>query len=184
MKVLVSSQPGPFVSVVPGLSAPACFTAMVTEFEPYDLDLEVAVVEGRFVCTGFEARRAPGGAAVTTEGLRRIPVATLVRLAAQKVAMRVEPGSGVATHEPMQFEDARQLAAAGPTDATLQYVAFHYQLAYALGDGPTMAVQERLGLARSTAGRWVDMARRRGFLGAAERPGKAGPGGGTDDGQR
>jgi transposase len=48
-----------------------------------------------------------------------------------------------------------------------------YQVAYATGESPTKAVMDRLGLPRSTAGRWIRMARKRGLLGPAT-PSKAG----------
>ena len=168
------------VFVAPGISAPSRFAVEVTEQEPYDVALMVEVVGGRFVCTSFTASPGAEGEPITTEGLRRIPVATLVRLGAQQVAMQFEQhGEGdtaYTRHESTSWTDTKRLVAAGPTDETLRFVAFQYRFAYAVGEGPTKAVQERLGLPRSTAGRWVDMARKRGYLGAAEGPGKAGPG--------
>lgn len=53
----------------------------------------------------------------------------------------------------------------GPTDEALKFTAAAYKLAYALGEPPTQGVAERLLLKRSTAGNWVMLARKRGFLG-------------------
>ena len=56
----------------------------------------------------------------------------------------------------------------------MKWVAHFYRLGYAISYGPTKQVAESLGLKRSTAGRWVGMARERGYLEPAEGPGKAG----------
>lgn len=56
----------------------------------------------------------------------------------------------------------------------MKWVAHFYRLGYAISYGPTKQVAESLGLKRSTAGRWVGMARERGYLEPAEEPGKAG----------
>ena len=65
------------------------------------------------------------------------------------------------------------VAAAGPTDEALWWVAHIYRLALVKGDAPTKRY-ELMALPTSTAGRWVTLARQRGFLGPAEGPGKAG----------
>jgi transposase len=67
----------------------------------------------------------------------------------------------------------RVQAGGGPSDADLRAVADVYQLAYVTGGAPTKTVMERLGLPRSTAGRWIALARERGLLGPAT-PRKAG----------
>ena len=61
----------------------------------------------------------------------------------------------------------------GPSDEDLRTVAALYQVAYATGQAPTKLVMNRLDLPRSTASRWVRMARDRGLLGPAT-PRKAG----------
>ncbi|MGI8868763.1 MAG: hypothetical protein ACR2F6_07920 [Mycobacteriales bacterium] len=71
-------------------------------------------------------------------------------------------------------EDIARLKAAGPTEDTLKWVARSYRLALILGEPPTRAVERDLRVPRSTAGRWVALARERGHLGAAEGAGKAG----------
>lgn len=67
----------------------------------------------------------------------------------------------------------RARAGGGPSDEDLRAVADVYQLAYVTGGAPTKTVMERLALPRSTASRWVRMARERGLLGPAT-PRKAG----------
>lgn len=59
-------------------------------------------------------------------------------------------------------------------DVELRDVAAVYRTAHAAGDPPTKAVAARFGVARSTAGRWIAEARRRGHLGEAPRPRMAG----------
>ena len=52
-----------------------------------------------------------------------------------------------------------EVAKHGPTPEALEAVATIYRLAYATSEAPTKAVVETLGLAGSTAGRWVMQAR-------------------------
>ena len=62
----------------------------------------------------------------------------------------------------------------GLDDESLRIAASIYQVAYLIGDPPTRKVETLLDLPRSTAGRWVTEARKRGYLSAARGPGKAG----------
>ena len=66
------------------------------------------------------------------------------------------------------------VAANGPTDEALGWVAYAYRLALVVGEAPTKAVRDSMGLPQSTAARWVQQARQRGFLGPSEGRGKAG----------
>ena len=62
----------------------------------------------------------------------------------------------------------------GPiTDERLRQVADIYRAACFATGAPTNAVRDQLGVPRATAGRWVSLARQRGFLGATQ-PGVAG----------
>ncbi len=70
----------------------------------------------------------------------------------------------------------RTTFAEGPTDEALQAAATVYRLAHACGEPPTKAVEDRFGLTRSTAGRYVAKARERGLL-KQTTPGKAAAGG-------
>jgi transposase len=74
--------------------------------------------------------------------------------------------------EPIALSE-RARAGGGPSDEDLRAVADVYGLAFVTGGAPTKTVMERLGLPRSTAGRWIKMARERGLLGPAT-PRKAG----------
>lgn len=108
---------------------------------------------GRMVCQRLTIERRPGGPPVTGEALRRIQVQALVRAETRRSLASVLVG------------DPRQAAVAGPIDDTLRLVAEVYRIAYLCSDPPTATVAGRFGLPRSTAGRWVAMARARGFLG-------------------
>ena len=72
---------------------------------------------------------------------------------------------------PVLSERAR--TGGGPSEEDLRIIAMVYQVAYATGTPPTKAVMLRAGVPRSTAGRWIRMARERGLLGPAT-PRKAG----------
>jgi hypothetical protein len=60
------------------------------------------------------------------------------------------------------------------SDAHFKKVADIYREAAMAGQAPTQAIAEAFPTSRSNAGRWVMEARRRGFLGEAPAPGKAG----------
>jgi hypothetical protein len=90
--------------------------------------------------------------------------------------MTHEHADGVTSETVRVFtpEVVEHMRSAGPVPSTLEAVAYLYRVAVLMGEPPTKAVEETLGLARSTAGRWVAQARQEGFLGPAETPGKAG----------
>jgi hypothetical protein len=74
--------------------------------------------------------------------------------------------AGVGTAAPVLTEQEVELARLrGPVDSTLRTTAAIYKAAAAVGDPPLQAVERTLGLPRSTAGRWVSLARGRGLLG-------------------
>jgi hypothetical protein len=171
-----------FIQLAPGLAAESPIRLEVTDWEGFDLELLVAAVPGqddragRFVCEALTVRQRAGGLPVTSEVLRGVPVATLIRGVGSRYWQTVDVGE-----QQISFTDARltdeiaaRLREQGPTSESLTWVARAYRLALVLGDSPTQAVEQGLGLPRSTAGRWVALARQQGLLGAAEGPGKAG----------
>lgn len=111
---------------------------------------------GRYVARQVAVR----GTEVTSEGLRAVPVAGLVR---HLVAEQVAP-----LFAPPDLAHPVALGNAGPSADTLRHVARVYRLALLLGDAPTQRVASSLGVPRSTAGRWVTRARDRGFLTAVD----------------
>ncbi len=68
---------------------------------------------------------------------------------------------------------SRPDASEGPTDENLRVVSIIYRRAFVLGDAPTKAVTQGLGLNPNTAARWVMKAREKGYLPPTEK-GKAG----------
>jgi len=148
-----------------GVFAPRRITATARGHDPdYDLELEVELERGRYVVKSLVCRARKSGA-VTSEGVTHIPVRNILRIVVGRELSipLLSPGRAVNL----------SLGAQGPTDDALKRVAAVYRMAHLAGLPPTEAVTQDLSLPRSTAGRWVSMARRKGFLGPAE-PRKAG----------
>lgn len=170
------AETGWWVPVAPGLSMPDTVTVKVEDWTGFDIELTVVPGEGRLVAKAVSVSQRDGGPPVTGEVLRSIPVARLTKEAAVHVVALGEDEFGTSTLTPWVFtpEVVKGLRDAGPAPSTLEAVAHLYRLALLKGEPPTKAVEETLGLPRSTAGRWVGLARQEGHLGAAEGPGKAG----------
>jgi hypothetical protein len=172
-------KPTKFISLGPGLTAPAAFTYHVElgwGGGDHIIDLDVVFEAGRFVVDRLTIQRHEAGGPITTEGIREIGVATLLHQAVELNVMHTEAtgdGGFKATWSalPLLSEGAR--AGRGPSEEDLRIIATVYQVAYATGTPPTKAVMLRSGVPRSTAGRWIRMARERGLLGSAT-PRKAG----------
>lgn len=154
----------------------------------HEVEIQVVPVEGRLSAGEVSVRRHQGGAgpAVTSEALRRIPVADLVSRAGYLVqadGVQLETPLGISRQAWPSKEEGDYIARHGLDDTTSAIVARIYRVAYLIGKPPTKTVETVLDLPRSTAGRWVAEARRRGFLGASQGSGKAGEiaGGVTDD---
>lgn len=175
------------IEVIPGVVGPRTFECdNWTVGSGHAVRFRVRWDEARRVygCTdiwvGDDGSVAPPPGDVTSEVLREIPVAVMTRtVLLLKVSdggppqyLRDLPNPG--SREPWGRQLPEGLKAEGPTDRVLRWVAHWYRLAIALGDNaPTKAVQEALGLSRTTSIRWVMSAREKGFLGPAE-PGKRG----------
>jgi len=149
-----------------GVLAPKRIPATATGHDPdYDLELEIALERGRYVMRSMTCRARRGGA-VTSEGVTHLPIAQILRIIVGRVLgnpLLISWGGG----------GKRVSASQGPTEEALRRVATVYRVAHLMGLPPTESVAQDLALPRSTAGRWVSMARSRGFLGPAE-PRKAG----------
>ncbi|MDQ3103705.1 MAG: hypothetical protein M3Q87_00505 [Actinomycetota bacterium] len=167
---------GKAVAVAPGLGIARLVTVTVEDWSGYDVAVEVVPEGGRLVAQEVRVHRRDGGPAVTGEAIRSVPVAALTKQAARHVLTFVQK-DGYTEWTPTQQLTAADVAAiqeAGPTTASLRWVAYLYRLGLVMGDPPTRTVEKALELPRSTAGRWVALARERGFLGPAEGAGKAG----------
>ena len=163
-----------------GLAGWSPFTWPAEEGLPYRLELRVVHEDGRFVVDQLTVKRREDGPPVTTEHLREVPIAALLRLAVESNIMRVGPTTREGNRSSWELTWASPLALSerakgggGPSDEDLRTVAALYQVAYATGQAPTRLVMNRLELPRSTASRWIALARERGLLGPAT-PGKAG----------
>lgn len=141
------------VDIGDGLRVPAEISRTWDDIGGVAVDLAAAydTSTGRYVARQVVVR----GAEVTSETIRAVPVAGLVRhLVAEKVAPLFAPPN----------LDPAALGRAGPSDDTLRHVARTYRLALLFSDAPTQRVAESLAVPRSTAGRWVTRARDRGYL--------------------
>jgi hypothetical protein len=133
----------------------------------------------RYVCTSFEVFRTPdaseGKGFVTSEVLRNLTVGHLVQMALLnlpdlQVTRELSNENGV---EPWGWAPPEGLREEGPTDRVLRWVAHLYLYAMAISTSPAKAVEDRLELSHSTAGRWIRLARQKGYLGPSEGPGRA-----------
>ncbi|MDQ3342191.1 MAG: hypothetical protein M3425_02790 [Actinomycetota bacterium] len=175
-----------------GYLMPAAYEVRLTataedshELMPYHLVLDVETSDDGPVCTGMQVNRREGGAPITSNGLRRVPVAKLLRITATAVAAKsAAAGPGRITVSPLHTDGVGDFYAryrqgprrdGGPlTDDELTRVAEVYRAALQVGDPPTAAVAQVLHASRSTAGRWVMQARRRRLLAPAPGPRQAG----------
>jgi hypothetical protein len=146
-----------------------------------DVEIEVIPERGRLVAEEIRLRRGKDGAPITTESIRLVQVAHLVQWAAQHV-LRLEKlpteddSSSATSMVPAGVTDAdvEYVREHGLTDRTLQIVAHAYRMGMLMGHSPTKRVEEWLEQPRSTVGRWIAEARKRGYLGASEGPGRSG----------
>jgi hypothetical protein len=158
------------VALGDGKLAPQAFTSHVKLEGLYDLDFDAVFEAGRFVVEQLTVHRRSDGPPVTTEGLREIPVAALLRAAVEfNVKHTAQTGATGRTTSWLEV----QRRGSSPSDLELEIVAGAYRAAYAAGAPPTQAVMEKLGVSRSTASRRIALARERGLLGPAT-PRKAG----------
>lgn len=138
----------------------------------YTVTMTLDVIGDRLQCVDLCVHRRENGPAVTTEGIRRIPVATYVRGAAIDLGVVLEAVSLEA--DPDQVElvgwepPPADFAAEGMTDEALRQVSRVYQWAMATGDRPYGVLERGYGLPRAKASRWIATARRRGLLGSDE----------------
>lgn len=130
--------------------------------------IDVAIVDGLPACVALTKHR--DGPPLSGEVLRRLPVGRIVREIATRVAQEADgqPDRLRTRSEARHIGKSMYRPQRGHrlTDAHLQAVASVYSDAYHQGQRPTKAVAEHFTVARSTAGRWVVEARKRGFLSA------------------
>jgi len=166
-----------FVPIAGNLMVPGCYTVAVDDPAcPYRVELDVEVDRGSQPrCVQLRTFQRDEGSPVTGEGLRRVKVTEYVRSSVLAAAMRItETREGTVWMEPVGEDDDpdpfttwRRTGGRGRgrlTGDELVQVASIYREAVKLNKPPTETVKKVLNLSRSTAGRQVMEARRRGFL--------------------
>lgn len=142
--------------------------------EPEDADpldfvvvMELDVVAGRLACVSLTAERLEDGPPITSEALRRVPVAEYAATAALStrgiLRERVKRADGSVGEARFKLPDPN-FAKDGMTDEALEQVARIYAMAQAMGQKPTGILLHEYGMPRPTATRWIQTARRRGIL--------------------
>jgi hypothetical protein len=149
--------------------ATATFTPSANDTDPLDfiVEMELDIVAGRLACTRLAAHQMDEGQPITSEGLRRVPVAEYVATAAaygtEILLERIPESDG--SHRLAQFAPPpRDFLAAGMSDQALEQVARIYAWAQATGRKATGILLNDYGMPRPTATRWIQTARRRGIL--------------------
>src|ERR1700683_3244660 len=135
---------------------------------PYLYEIEVVVIDGQARCDELRVLRRPAGPPVTSEALRRVPLATYLMLSASLFTYHAqldENGDVVFMQSTGSGDEAALVRAARPqtkaTDTHLREVARIYMES---GKKPTLAVQRAYGVSRATAARWVRAARDKKFI--------------------
>jgi|SRR5215211_2101076 len=120
----------------------------------------------RYVCSELHARE------ITTELMRHVKIADWIQLAllSDPVVRELPNPDG---REPWGLT-VPEGASKRPTERALAWVSHLYRYGLAVSYTPTKVVENRLKLPRSTASRWIAMAREAGYLGPSEGQGKAG----------
>jgi hypothetical protein len=148
---------------------------------PYDLELVIDLDEdGRPECIELRCIRKEGGPPITGQGLRELPISSLVRrltaLNAYKYTVATSPKKRgrVRTLKPGSAADAKhvytELGRRWITREHLEEVARLYEEALELGNpAPTRSVAESMHAARSTAAKWVMRCRDEGLLPPTDR---------------
>jgi hypothetical protein len=154
-----------------GLYLPPHYAFTVDDSEcPYLIEIHVSVIDGQPRCADLRLRMRPGGSPVSSENLRKIPLARYVRESPRLFAVRadIDENGEVMFMASTGVEDFASLDRAAKerprramTPELLRDVARVYLEAESK---PTQAVMRRFTLSRPTAGRWVGLARKSGFI--------------------
>jgi hypothetical protein len=168
------------VEIVPGVVGPERITYDKPHFalptpkgsvEYFSMAIRFDRERQRYVCTELHARE------ITTELLRHAKIADWVGMALLLPAGFEDPVIRELPNpdgrEPWGLT-APEGASKRPNARALTWVSHLYRYGLAVSYKPTKAVEEGLKLPRSTASRWIAMARQEELLGPAEGPGKAG----------
>jgi hypothetical protein len=152
-------------------SVPARTTVTPTadDVDPLDFKvvMDIDILDGRLGCVALTAQRLPDGPPITSESLRRVPVAEYVMFAAEAgheiLLERIVDSDG--SERLVKFDPPpADFAEHGMTDDALEQVARVYAWAQATGRKATGVLLHDYGMPRPTATRWIQTARRRGIL--------------------
>jgi hypothetical protein len=135
---------------------------------PYEVELTISFGGDRVVCEQFACHQRKGGAPITSAGMTQIRVADLVYRAAREALREQSTWSSPGRRGLLVLHDFEPPAPppgrSGPTIDHLRASGQIYTLAYACGGSPRKEVMEALGLPRTTANRWIRLAREQGQL--------------------
>jgi hypothetical protein len=140
-----------------------CFTASTSDPAlPFDVKIEAEYEDGRFRVQKLIATPRPKGIGITTDGLRQIPVGRIMKAAVESVLFQGKWGSNIVDWGPAVMPKRDTFT--GPDDEALQLVSAYYMLAAMVGVPPRTYVADQLGIPRSTASRWIALARAAKYL--------------------
>ena len=157
---------------MPGVEGPkrVVFEDLTTGGITFRLDIRFDPDQQRYICHEIRVR---GGDGISSETLRFAPVAKWIQLHLLHGEGTIHELPNPDRYEPWGLKPPADVAEA-PTSRALRWTAHLYRFGLAVGSNPTKSVEERLGLPRSTAGRWIAKARQAGYLGPSDGVGKAG----------
>lgn len=162
------------VVLAPGINAPSRYVAHANIADEWEVEIDVRVhVLGPYAVRVTVVPRS--GTGVTSESLRKVPIATILSDSlAQVIFVRFEGGRILWGSNPAVLIMPPDLRGQWPNgdrvQDVLEWTALVYRLASALGNGPTAAVARAAGVSRATAGRMVAACRDRGLLSEFETP--------------
>lgn len=157
-----------------GLSLPRSVRVKISgdvddELLPFDGDAILRFQHGRLEVTSLTLRQLADGPPIRGERLRqihRVLIRTVLNIL-QPIPLDSRAGQPLLAVF-AGWEDVKSIIEGGPSEDALRLVASAYRLSYVAGDPPAKSVQSLLGIPRSTVGRWIMLARKRGFLGPTE----------------
>jgi hypothetical protein len=171
------------IEIVPGIVGPELITDDKPHFalptpkgavEYFSISIRFDREWWRYVCSELRARE------ISTELLRHVKIADWVGMElllptfdGHFVGPAIRKLPNPDGREPWGLT-APEGASKRPNEHALAWVSHLYRYGLAVSYTPTKAVEEGLKLPRSTASRWIAMARQEGLLGPSEGPGRAG----------
>ena len=139
---------------------------------PYDVEIEIKLQDGEPPrCVRLSASSRADGQAVTSDGLRAIPLAAMVERVMVGVALEVGREAPQSFHSQPDWDAYRRwrVPEGGRRELSEEHltaVADVYSLALALRQNPLEVVADVFSASSSTAARWVRGARDHGVLAA------------------